>query len=145
MKDRILNDLKEAMKSQNKLALLVIRSVKSAMQLEEINLHRELTDDEIVSVISKQIKTRKDSIVEFEKGKRLDLVEETQKEIEILNNYMPEQLTEEEINSIIDKVFDKIKPTSSKDMGKVMSEITPLVKGKADMKEISNKIKERLN
>ena len=145
MRDRILNDLKEAMKSQNKEALLVIRSIKSAMQLEEINLHRELKDDEIIDVISKQIKTRKDSIVEFSKGNREDLVNMTQREIDILNSYMPEQLSDNEIDEIIDKVFQSIKPTSPKDMGKIMSEITPLVKGKADMKEVSNKIKNRLN
>ena len=145
MRDKILNDLKEAMKSQNKEALLVIRSIKSAMQLEEINLHRELKDDEIIDVISKQIKTRKDSIVEFSKGNREDLVNMTQREIDILNSYMPEQLSDNEIDEIIDKVFQSVKPTSPKDMGKIMSEITPLVKGKADMKEVSNKIKNRLN
>ena len=145
MRDKILNDLKEAMKSQNKEALLVIRSIKSAMQLEEINLHRELKDDEIIDVISKQIKTRKDSIVEFSKVNREDLVNMTQREIDILNSYMPEQLSDNEIDEIIDKVFQSVKPTSPKDMGKIMSEITPLVKGKADMKEVSNKIKNRLN
>ena len=145
MRDRILNDLKDAMKSQNKEALLVIRSIKSAMQLEEINLHRELKDDEIIDVISKQIKTRKDSIVEFSKGNREDLVNMTKREIDILNSYMPEQLSDNEIDEIIDKVFQLVKPTSPKDMGKIMSEITPLVKGKADMKEVSNKIKNRLN
>lgn len=145
MRERILNDLLEAMKSQNKETLLVIRSIKSAMQLEEINLKRNLNDDEVISVISKQIKTRKDSIVEFEKGKRQDLIDATNREIDILMKYLPKQLTSEELNKIIDEVFSKVNPTSSKDMGKIMSEITPLVKGKADMKEVSNLIKERLN
>ncbi len=145
MREKILNDLLEAMKSQNKETLLVIRSIKSAMQLEEINLKRNLNDDEVISVISKQIKTRKDSIIEFEKGKRQDLIDATNREIEILMKYLPEQLTSEELTKIIDEVFNKVNPTSSKDMGKIMSEITPLVKGKADMKEVSNLIKERLN
>ena len=145
MREKILNDLLEAMKSQNKETLLVIRSIKSAMQLEEINLKRNLNDDEVISVISKQIKTRKDSIVEFEKGNRQDLVDATNREIDILMKYLPEQLTSEELNKIIDEVFNKVNPTSSKDMGKIMSEITPLVKGKADMKEVSNLIKQRLN
>ena len=145
MREKILNDLLEAMKSQNKETLLVIRSIKSAMQLEEINLKRNLNDDEVISVISKQIKTRKDSIVEFEKGNRQDLVDATQREIDILMQYLPEQLSSEELNKIIDEVFNKVNPTSPKDMGRIMSEITPLVKGKADMKEVSNLIKERLN
>ena len=145
MREQILSDLVAAMKSQDKEKLLVIRSVKSAMQLEEINLKRNLNDDEVIGVITKQIKTRKDSILEFEKGNRQDLIDATKKEIEILQAYLPEQLTEEELNKIIDDVFNTVNPTSSKDMGKVMAAITPLVKGKADMKEVSNKIKERLN
>ena len=145
MREQILSDLVSAMKSQDKEKLLVIRSVKSAMQLEEINLKRNLNDDEVIGVISKQIKTRKDSMLEFEKGNRQDLVEATKKEIEILQAYLPEQLTEEELNKIIDDVFNTVNPTSPKDMGRVMAAITPLVKGKADMKEVSNKIKERLN
>ncbi len=145
MREQILSDLVSAMKNQDKEKLLVIRSVKSAMQLEEINLKRNLNDDEVIGVISKQIKTRKDSMLEFEKGNRQDLVEATKKEIEILQAYLPEQLTEEELNKIIDDVFNTVNPTSPKDMGRVMAAITPLVKGKADMKEVSNKIKERLN
>ena len=145
MREQILNDLVSAMKSQDKETLLVIRSVKSAMQLEEINLKRNLNDDEVIGVITKQIKTRKDSIAEFEKGNRQDLIDATQKEIDILQKYLPEQLTSEELNKIIDDVFNQVNPTSSKDMGRVMAAITPLVKGKADMKEVSNLIKERLN
>ena len=145
MRERILNDLVTAMKNQDKEALPVIRSVKGAMKLEEINLKRELNDDEVIGVITKQIKTRKDSIVEFEKGNRQDLIDATQKEIDILQKYLPQQLTSEELNKIIDDVFNQVNPTSPKDIGKVMSTITPLVKGKADMKEVSNLIKERLN
>ncbi len=145
MREQILNDLVAAMKSQDKETLLVIRSVKSAMQLEEINLKRNLNDDEVIGVITKQIKTRKDSLAEFEKGNRKDLVDATQKEIDILQKYLPEQLTEEELNKIIDDVFNQVKPTSPKDMGRVMATITPLVKGKADMKEVSNIIKSKLN
>ena len=145
MREQILKDLVAAMKNQDKEKLLVIRSVKSAMQLEEINLKRNLNDDEVIGVITKQIKTRKDSIVEFEKGNRQDLIEATKKEIEILQSYLPEQLTSEELNKIIDDVFSKVNPTSSKDMGKIMAAVTPLVKGKADMREVSNIIKNKLN
>ncbi len=145
MREQILSDLVTAMKSQDKERLMVIRSVKSAMQLEEINLKRNLNDDEVIGVITKQIKTRKDSIAEFEKGNRQDLIEATQKEINILQEYLPEQLTSEELNKIIEDVFNQVQPTSSKDMGRVMATITPLVKGKADMKEVSNIIKSKLN
>ena len=145
MRERILNDIKEAMKAQDKELLSVIRMVKGAMQLEEINLKRELNDDEVISVIQKQIKTRKESIEEFKKANRIDLVEKTSKEVEILNKYMPEQLSVEEVNKIIDEAFELIKPTSMKDMGKIMSEINPKIKGKADMSYVSSTIKEKLN
>lgn len=145
MRERILNDIREAMKAQDKELLSVIRMVKGAMQLEEINLKRELNDDEVISVIQKQIKTRKESIEEFKKANRTDLVEKTSKEVEILNKYMPEQLSVEEVNKIIDEAFELIKPTSMKDMGKIMSEINPKIKGKADMSYVSSTIKEKLN
>ena len=145
MRERILNDIKEAMKAQDKELLSVIRMVKGAMQLEEINLKRELNDDEVISVIQKQIKTRKESIEEFKKANRTDLVEKTSKEVEILNKYMPEQLSVEEVNKIIDEAFELIKPTSMKAMGKIMSEINPKIKGKADMSYVSSTIKEKLN
>ena len=145
MRNQILEDLKQAMKAQDKLKLAVIRMVKGAMQMEELNKKRELNDDEVIAVISKQIKTRKESIVEFEKANRNDLIEQTTKEIEILNEYMPEQMSEEELNKIIDEVFASVNPTSSSDMGKIMREITPLVKGKADMSLVSKLIKDKLN
>ena len=91
------------MKNQDKELLQVIRMVKGAISLEEINNKKELTDDEVIDVIAKQIKTRKESIVEFEKGNRHDLIEQTTKEIEILNKYMPKQLSIEEIDNEIEK------------------------------------------
>lgn len=145
MKNQILEDLKASMKAQDKVRLSVIRMVKSSIQMEELNKKRDLTDEEVIDVISKQIKTRKDSIAEFEKGNRGDLVDATKKEIDILMEYLPKQLSEEEIDDIISKVFDEIKPESSKDMGKVMKAVTPLVRGKADMGMVSNIIKNKLN
>ena len=145
MRERILTDIKNAMKSQNKFRLTVLRMLKGAMQLEEINKKRELNDDEVIMIISKQIKTRKESIAEFEKGGRDDLVDQTNREIEILNEYMPEQLSEEELMAIIDRVMKEVNPTSVKDMGKVMAAITPLIKGKADMGSVSKMIRERLS
>ena len=144
MRERILEDLKSAMKNQDKELLMVIRMVKGAITLEEINKKIELNDEEVIDVISKQIKTRKESIVEFGKGNRQDLIDKTQSEIEILNKYMPEQLSEEEITREINKAFDTVKPTSQSDMGKLMGMLTPVFKGKADMSLVSKIIKEKL-
>ena len=145
LNDRIMNDLKEAMKNKDSFKLGVIRMVKGAIQLEKINKKRDLNDEEVIDVISKQIKLRKDSINEFEKAGRNDLADTTKKEVEVLNEYMPEQLSSEEVNKIIDEAFAKVNPTSQKDMGLIMKEVTPKVKGKADMGEVSRIIKEKLN
>ena len=144
MKQKLLNDLVAAMKNQDKETLSVLRMVKGAIQLEEINKKSELTDDDFVGVVSKQIKTRKESIAEFEKAGRTDLVEQTAKEIEILNKYMPEQLSEEEILKVIDEAFDTVNPQAQSDMGKLMGFVTPKLKGKADMSFVSKTIKEKL-
>lgn len=145
MKEKILEDLKQAMKNQDKEKLAVIRMVKGAITLEEINQKKELNDDDIIGIIAKQIKTRKESIIEFEKGNRQDLVNQTEKEIEILMNYMPKQLTEEEVTEIIDNVFNEMKPQSVKDMGMIMKKVSEKVKGRADMSFVSSIIKEKLN
>ncbi len=144
LSERINNDLKEAMKSKDSFRLSVIRMVKGSMQLAKPNPREELTDDDVITVISKQIKMRNDSIKEFEAAGRSDLVEQNKKEIEILNTYMPKQLSEEELTEIIDKVFEEVKPTSQKDMGLIMKNISPLVKGKADMSLVNKLVKERL-
>ena len=144
MRNQILEDLKTAMKNQDKERLSVIRMVKGAIQMSELNKKHELSDAEVIDVISKEIKTRKDSINEFKKGNREDLIEKTQKEIDILQTYLPKQLSEEELTEIIDKVFDKVKPESSKDMGMVMKELKPLINGKADMGIVSKIVKTKL-
>ena len=144
MRDKILKDLMEAMKKQDKETLSVLRMVKGAIQLEEINVKRNLNDDEVIGVLAKQIKTRKESISEFEKAGRTELKEQTEKEIEILSRYMPEQLSEEEVLKVIDEVFAEVKPESKKDMGKIMGIINPKLKGKADMSFVSKTIQEKL-
>ena len=138
-------DMITAMKAKDKETLTVLRMVKGAMQLEQINQKKEINEDLLIDCVNKQIKLRKDSILEFEKASRLDLVEKTTAEVEILKNYLPEQLDEKEVEKIIEAVFEKVQPTSSKEMGMIMKEVTPLLKGKADMKEVSNKIKEKLS
>ncbi|MCI5702651.1 MAG: GatB/YqeY domain-containing protein [Erysipelotrichaceae bacterium] len=144
MKQRIMEDLKSAMKSGDKERLSVIRMLKGAIQMEEIAKMHELTDEEIVPIIAKQIKTRKEANVEFAKANRNDLVDKNNAEIEILNTYMPRMVDEAEINLIIDQVFAKINPTSSNDIGKIMKEIAPQVRGKADMSLVNSLIKSRL-
>lgn len=144
LNDRINEDIKTSMKEKDNFKLGVIRMVKGAIQLAKINLKHELSDEEVVDVISKQIKMRKDSIKEFENAGRNDLAEQNQKEIEILNHYMPEQLSESEIAKIIEDAFQKINPTSQKQMGLIMKEISPQLKGKADMGEVNKIIKSKL-
>ena len=144
MKEKILKDLTSAMKAQDKETLSVLRMVKGAIQLEEINKKSELSDEDVIGVISKQIKTRKESIQEFIKANRNDLIEQTNKEIEILNKYMPEHLSEEEVLNIIDEAFSTINPKAQSDMGKLMGFVTPKLKGKTDMSFVSKTIKERL-
>ena len=128
--EKINNDMITYMKNKDSFSLGVLRMVKGAIQLEKINLKRELNDDEVIAVISKQIKLRNDSINEFEKANRTDLVEQNKKEISILNTYMPPELSTDEVNKIIDGAFDTINPTSSKDMGLVMREVSPKLKGR---------------
>lgn len=143
--EKINDDMKQAMKNQDKETLSVVRMVKSAIQLAKIELKHELSDEEVIDVVAKQIKMRKDSIEEFSKASRQDLVEQYSREIEILNTYMPEQLSLEEVTNIINEVFELVKPTSPKQMGLIMKEVTPKVKGKFDMGEVSKIIKEKLS
>ncbi len=145
MRERILNDLKEAMKAQDKEKLSVIRMLKGSIQMEELNKKHELTDEEVINVVTKEIKSRRDSIKEFEKGNRNDLIEKTAAEIDILKVYLPEQLSEEEVLQIINEALDIVKPESPRDMGKIMKEVSPKLKGRYDMGKVSSIIKEKLN
>ena len=144
MIEKLDKDMIEAMKNKEKDRLTVIRMVKAALKQEQIDHKKEINDDLLIDVVTKQIKMRKDSINEFEKGNRKDLIEKTEEEIKVLENYLPEQLSMEEVIKIIDEIMDEVKPESSKDMGKVMKEAQTKLKGKADMKEVSSIIKERL-
>ncbi len=144
LEEKLKQDLVVAMKEKNKEKLDVIRMVKAAVDLEHINKKCDITDELVLDVLSKQIKMRNDSISEFSKADRTDLVEKTKRELEILLTYMPEQLTEEEVEKVIDEIFSTVKPESARDMGRVMKEATAKLKGKTDMKMVSTKIKERL-
>ena len=143
--ETINNDVKEAMKSGNKFELNVLRMLKSALQNEKISKNHDLDENEIIAVIKKQVKVRKDSLKEYQEYNREDLVVGLNKEIEILTKYLPEELSEEEIDKVIDDVFAELNPTSIKDMGNVMKELNSLIATKADMSLVSKKVKEKLS
>lgn len=145
MYNKLKEDIILAMKEKNTLKLQTLRGIKGDIDLEHINKKVEINDDLVINVLTRHIKTRKESILEFEKGNRLDLINKTKEEIEMLVPYLPEQLSHDELLKIIDEVFQKVNPTSSKDMGLIMKELTPLIKGKADMKEVSTIIKDKLS
>ncbi len=145
MRNQILEDLKTAMKNQDKETLAVIRMVKGAIQMEELNTKKELSDEEVIGIITKQIKTRKESIAEFEKASRDDLISKTESEIKILEKYLPEQLSDEEVLAIIEEAFSEVKPESMRDMGKLMGYLNPKLKGRCDMGNVSKIIRERLS
>ena len=144
MRQKILDDIIASMKNKDKNRLTVLRSVKGTMQIEEINKKQELNDEDVIGVIAKQIKLRKESIVDFEKGNRQDLIDQANIEIDILNEYMPEQLSEEEVDNIIEEAFSNINPQTTSDMGKVMGYLTPKLKGKTDLGLVSKKVRERI-
>ena len=144
MVEQLEKDMIEAMKAKEKDRLTVIRMVKAALKQEQIDHKKEVNDDLLIDVVNKQIKMRKDSITEFEKGGRQDLIDATQAEIDILMKYLPEQLSSEKVEKIINEIFDEVKPEGQKDMGKVMKEAQAKLKGKADMKEVSSIIREKL-
>ncbi len=145
MVEQLEKDMIEAMKNKDKERLVVIRMVKASLKQEQIDRKKEINDDLLIDVVNKQIKMRKDSITEFEKGNRQDLINKTQKEIDVLMAYLPEQLDEKEVLNIIDEIFSEVKPTSQKDMGTIMGLAQAKLKGKADMKTVSSIIKEKLN
>lgn len=143
--ETIESDTITAMKDQDKFKISVLRMLKSTLQMEMINLKHDLSDEEVQSVVKKQVKVRKDSIDEYTKYGKKDLVESLNKEIEILNEYLPEELTIEQINEGLDKIFATLKPTSIKDMGSLMKEANKLFGIGADMKLVSELIRKRLN
>ena len=144
MFEQIKKDLINSMKEQDKFKLSVLRMLKSALTEAEINKKSTLTDDEVLNIIKKQVKVRTASLEEYKKYNRLDLANELEKEIEILKAYLPEELSHEELNKIIDEVFDNLKPASIKDMGKVIKEVSNIVGARADMSEVSKLIRNSL-
>ena len=147
LKARLEEDMKNAMRAREsgKLRLSVIRMARSSMKNLEIDEKRELNEDEVLAVLVKEVKMRKDSLEEFVKADRKDLIDLTQQELDILMEYMPKQLTTDEIRTLVSDTIKQLGASSPKDMGKVMASLAPQVKGRADGKEVSNIVKELLN
>ncbi|SER70664.1 GatB/YqeY domain-containing protein [Salipaludibacillus aurantiacus] len=143
--DQLNEDMKEAMRNKEKQRLLVIRSVKSSIQNESINKGKELTDDEILTVLNREMKQRKESLHEFEQANRQDLADKTNAEIQILTEYMPSQLTEEELQQVVNETIEEVGAESKADMGKVMGAIMPKVKGRADGSKVKELVQQSLS
>lgn len=139
------DDMKTAMKAKDKETLQVIRMLKASIQNEQIKAGHELNADEELTVLSREMKQRRDALSEFVQAGRDDLVEKIKVEIAIVEKYLPKQLTEEEIRQIVSEAIEKVKATSAKEFGKVMGAVMPLVKGKADGNQVNAIVKELLN
>lgn len=144
LKEQLTSDMKEAMKAHDKDRLAVIRMVRGAIRQQEIDGKKELNDDDVIAVISKEVKMRKDSIDEFSKGGRDDLVAKTQAEIEVLMPYLPQQLSEAEVKGLVEEAVAATKAATPKDMGKVMGVLMPKVKGRADGKMVNTIVRSML-
>ena len=146
MFEKVNNALVAAMKSGDKFTLSVLRMLKSAIIYEQTNGEKhELTDDDIMSVIKKQVKTRKTSMEEYLSYDRKDLADNLQKEIDILSKYLPEELSDEELTKIIDEIITELKPDGMKGMGMVIKAVSAKCGAAADMKKVSSIVKEKLS
>ena len=144
MRERIDEELKSAMKSGDQLTVSVLRMLKSAVRYVEIEKGQQLSDDDIVQVVSREAKRHRESIEQFEEGGRADLVEKETAELQILSAYLPEQLDEAEIASIAREVISELNAASKADKGRVMGALMPKVRGKADGKLVNRIVDELL-
>ncbi|GEN50697.1 GatB/YqeY domain-containing protein [Alkalibacterium pelagium] len=143
--DELNQEMKIAMKAKDKEKLSTIRMLKSALQTEQINKGEELTEEDELTVLSREKKQRVESLNEFKAAGRDDLVLKLEREIEIVDDYLPAQLSEEEVREIVQDTVEQTGASSMKDMGKVMGALMPKVKGKADGNLVSSIVKEELN
>mgnify|MGYP001223559737 FL=1 len=145
LKERIVAEMKEAMRAREAVRLDAIRLLRAAIQRREIDERVELGDEEVLTVIQKMIKQGRDSIAQFEKGARDDLVQKEAAMLAVLETYLPEQLAEAELTELINKALNETDAQSVRDMGKVMGWLKPRVQGRADMGAVSNAIKQKLS
>lgn len=144
LSEKLMADLKESMKNKDSIKKSVVTLIRAAVKQKEVDDRVTLTDDDIQDIISKQLKQRKDALVDFERAGRQDLVDETNQEIEIIASYLPQQLTDEELETIVADAIKEINAQSMKDMGKIMGIVNEVVKGRADGKRISDLTKKLL-
>lgn len=144
LNDRLNEDMKQAMRSQDKFRLSVIRMVRSSIKNIEIDQRKTLDDQEVLDVLNREIKQRRDSLQEFEKAGRQDLADQLKQELLILADYMPQQLSEDEVKAIVQQTIQEVGASSKADMGKVMGALMPKVKGLADGKLVNQIVQQSL-
>ncbi len=144
LKEKLQEDLKSSMKNKDTIRKSVVTLIRAAIKQYEVDNRVELADDAIIDIISKQLKQRKDSLAEFEKVNRDDLIEETKSEIQVLEGYLPQQLSEEELEKIVIETIAEVGATSMKDMGKIMATIKSKTAGRADGRKINELVKKNL-
>ena len=147
IKERLNEDMKQAMKDKEagKQRLSVIRMVRASIKNVEIDRRKELGDEEVLDVLAKEAKMRRDSLEEFKKGNRPDLVAGLEQEIDILMGYLPQQLSDEEVRALVAEAVAQTGAAGPKEMGKVMAALMPKVKGRADGKTVNAMVKDALN
>ncbi|MBP2641772.1 MAG: Yqey-like protein [Firmicutes bacterium] len=147
LKERLMTDMKQAMKDKEagKLRLSVIRMVRASIKNGEIDQKKEFNDDEVLDILAKEVKMRRDSMEDFRKGNRPDLVEQLEQEIVILKEYLPEQLSEDTIRELVTQAIQETQAVTVKEMGKVMAVLMPKVKGRADGKLVNAVVRELLH
>jgi hypothetical protein len=144
IKEKLDQDMKMAQKSGDKTRLNITRLLKSEIKYKEIEKKDNLSDEEVLEVLQTSVKRHRDSIEQFKKGGRDDLVEKEETELKIILEYLPQQLTEEELTSLIDEAIKEVEASSPKDLGKVMKVLIPKVKGRADGKKVNILVSQRL-
>ena len=145
LKAKIVEDMKLAMKAQAKERLATIRLIQAALKQREVDERIELDNEQILAILNKMIKQRRDSITQFEAGNRPDLAEKEAAEILVIQDYLPQQLSLEEIEAAVTQAITELGANNAKDMGKVMGALKSQLHGKADMTVVSAKVKEKLN
>jgi uncharacterized protein YqeY len=143
--ERLDADMKQAMKNKDKVRLSTIRMIRTAIKNAEIDLKKSLTDEDILAVLNRELKQRRDSLQAFQDAGRSDLVDQVQQEIQVLQDYMPAQLSEEEVREIVIATIAELGATSKKDMGKVMGALMPKVQGRADGKLVNQLVQAHLS
>ena len=144
LKEKLLEDLKDAMKTKNVNTTNAVQMVRTAILQIEKDKGIEVSDEQILGIVAKEVKTRKDAIAEYEQANREDLIEKANEEIKALEEYLPKQLTDEELVAEVKKVIEKLNATSMKDMGPVMKEAKATIGAQADGKRINEVVKSLL-